>query len=669
MKGLHFSGAPAPEAARLLTATPARFTAAAQEAMERARGAAARLEALPQGATAEQALSLWDEATASLGDASAQASVARNAHPDRAMRSAAEECEQALDALATALSLDRAIYDVLLRADQAAGPLPLDAASRHYLTRTLRDFRRGGVDRDEPSRARIQALSEELVRIGQEFSRNIREDVRHVRVAPAELAGLPEDYRRAHPPGADGLVRISTDTPDYVPFITYSESRPAREALWRVYRQRAHPKNLEVLGRLLSCRHQLAGLLGHRSWAAHVTEDKMIGSAEAAQAFIEKIAEAAANRAARDQAALVAERDAALARGDEAFGGVADAGPLKPWDAELLKERVRRRTHGFDAQSVRPWFEFGRVQEGLLGLTSRLFGIDYRKIEDAPVWHPQVTCFDVFEAGERVGRFYLDLHPREGKYKHAAQFTLASGKAGARLPEAALICNFPGPVTASGGPALLEHSEVVTFFHEFGHLLHHLLGGRARWAGLSGVRTEWDFVEAPSQLLEEWCWDPDVLATFARHHSTGEALPAELARKLRAAAEFGKGLGVRQQMFYAALSLALHDRDPDGLDTTALTAALQGRYTPFQYVPGTYFQESFGHLEGYSAIYYTYMWSLVIAKDLLTGFGGDLLAEGPARRYRRAILEPGGSRPAAALVKEFLGRETDFRAWQRWIDG
>jgi thimet oligopeptidase len=666
VKGVHFPDAPAPEAARLLTATPARFTAAAQEAMEKARGAIARLKALPQDAGAGQVLSLWDEATAALGDASAQASVARNAHPDPAMRTAAEECEQDLDALGTALSLDRAIYDVLCRAD----PLPLDAASRHYLTRTLRDFRRGGVDRDEATRARIQALSEELVRIGQEFSRNIREDVRHVLVAPAELAGLPADYRRAHPPGPDGMVRISTDTPDYVPFITYSESRRAREALWRVYRQRAHPKNLEVLGRLLSRRHELAGLLGHRSWAAYVTEDKMIGSAEAAHAFIARIAEASAARAARDQAALVAERDAALAKGDEAFGSAQDAGPLQPWDAELLKERVRRRTHGFDAQSVRPWFEFGRVQQGLLGLTAKLFGLEYRKVEDAPVWHPQVTCFDVFEEGERVGRFYLDLHPREGKYKHAAQFTLASGKAGVRLPEAALICNFPGPFAAGagGGPALLEHSEVVTFFHEFGHLLHHLLGGRTRWAGLSGVRTEWDFVEAPSQMLEEWCWDPAVLATFARHHFSGEVLPAKLALQMRAAAEFGKGLQVRQQMFYAALSLAFHDRDPGGLDTTALTAELQGRYTPFQYVPGTYFQESFGHLEGYSAIYYTYMWSLVIAKDLLTGFSEGLLAEGPARRYRRAILEPGGSRPAAALVKEFLGRDSDFRAWQRWIE-
>ena len=215
----------------------------------------------------------------------------------------------------------------------------------------------------------------------------------------------------------------------------------------------------------------------------------------------------------------------------------------------------------------------------------------------------------------------------------------------------------------------MEHSEVVTFFHEFGHLLHHLLGGRTRWAGVSGVRTEWDFVEAPSQMLEEWCWDAGVLARFALHHETGEPISADLVKRMRAADEFGKGLRVRQQMFYAAISLELHSRDPAGLDTTAVVAELQERYTPFRHIEGTYMQESFGHLEGYSAIYYTYMWSLVIAKDLFTTFRREgLLNPAPARRYRKAVLEPGGSKPAAELVRAFLRRETDFEAFRQWLD-
>ncbi|TMA30506.1 MAG: Zn-dependent oligopeptidase, partial [Deltaproteobacteria bacterium] len=242
-------------------------------------------------------------------------------------------------------------------------------------------------------------------------------------------------------------------------------------------------------------------------------------------------------------------------------------------------------------------------------------------------------------------------------------FTITSGQEGRALPEGALVCNFPRP------PALLEHSEVVTWFHEFGHLLHHIFGGQTRWAGVSGVRTEWDFVEAPSQMLEEWCWDASVLQKFARHHETGEPIPAALVQRMRAADEFGKGLRVRQQMFYAATSLRFHDRDPAGLDTTALAGELQERYTPFRNVPGTYFQESFGHLEGYSAIYYTYMWSLVIAKDLFGVFRREgLLNPEAALRYRRRILERGGSRPAGELVKDFLGREASFDAFADWLD-
>jgi thimet oligopeptidase len=333
------------------------------------------------------------------------------------------------------------------------------------------------------------------------------------------------------------------------------------------------------------------------------------------------------------------------------------------WDSQFLTELVRKEEHGFDAQAVRPYFECSRVRDGVLEITSRLFGLEYREVADAPVWHGDVSCHDVFEDGRAVGRFYLDLYPREGKYKHAAQFTLQTGQAGRAQPEAALLCNFPRP------GELLEHSEVVTFFHEFGHLLHHLLGGRTRWAGISGVRTEWDFVEAPSQMLEEWCWDASVVGRFARHQQSGAPIPADLVARMRAADEFGKGLRVRQQMYYAAVSLELHGADPRSLDTTATMARLQERLTPFRYVPETYFHESFGHLESYSALYYTYMWSLVIAKDLFTVFRRDgLMDSDAAARYRRAILEPGGSAQAAELVRRFLGRDYDFRAYEEWLN-
>ncbi|HEX9578463.1 MAG TPA: M3 family metallopeptidase [Myxococcales bacterium] len=625
------------------------FVQASNESLERARGAVARLKsATPSLRT----LSLWDEATAAISDASARASLLRSVHPDAAMRDAGERCEQDAEALATQLALDPEVYRPLAQVDASRE----DEGTRWYLFRVLRDFRRAGVDKDAAVRARARELNEELVRIGQEFQRNIRDDVRRIEVPPSALLGLPDDYIRAHPPSADGLVAITTDYPDYVPFMTYASASAAREALWKVYRQRAHPRNLEVLDRMLSRRAELAGLLGYSDWAAYVTEDKMIGSARAASEFIEKIAAAAEARARRDYEALLARK-----RKDEPSAERVDA-----WDSEALKERVRAEQFGFDSQSVRPYFELQRVQEGIFDVTSRMFGVEYRRAPAAPVWHSDVTAWEVTEQGKVIGRFFLDLFPREGKYKHAAQFTLASGQAGGALPEGALVCNFPKP---GAEPALLEHSEVVTWFHEFGHLLHHIFGGRTRWAGSSGVRTEWDFVEAPSQMLEEWCWEAPVLKTFARHHATGEALPAQVIERMRAADEFGKGLRVRQQMFYAATSLRFHDRDPRGLDTTALAAELQERYTPFRHVPGTYFHESFGHLEGYSAIYYTYMWSLVIAKDLFGVFRREgLLNPDPAARYRRAILEPGGSQPAAELVRRFLGRDASFDAFAQWLD-
>jgi thimet oligopeptidase len=403
---------------------------------------------------------------------------------------------------------------------------------------------------------------------------------------------------------------------------------------------------------MLEKRFELARLLGYASWADYITEDKMIGSAAAARAFIERIAAASEGRARADYDVL---------RGE--------AAQVEPWDAEYLKERVRAEKYAFDSQSVRPYFELSRVLQGMLELVQRLFAVSVAP-SDAPVWHKDVTAWDVREGEKLVGRFFLDLFPREGKYKHAAQFTLASGRApradgsGGALPEGALLCNFPATQ-----PALMEHSEVVTLFHEFGHLLHHLLGGHTRWGGASGVRTEWDFVEAPSQMLEEWCWDAKVLATFARHIGTNEPIPAEAVARMRAADEFGKGMRVRQQMFYAATSLSFHDRDPAGLDTTKLMAELQERYTPFRYIPGTWFQLSFGHLEGYSAIYYTYMWSLVIAKDLFTTFRREgLLNPDPALRYRKAVLEPGGSKKAAELVRDFLGRPYDFAAFEEWLN-
>ncbi len=641
-----------PDAGRLVTSSPEEFRRASEEALRAARAGIDKLKALKASRSPREVLETFDEATATLHDASARASVVRNSHPNEAMRQAAEASEQALEALATEISLDRGVYDAIASVDLSGE----DAATHKWVEKLLRDFRRAGVDRDAATRAKVRELQEELVRIGQEFDRNIRQDVRTVELPPSALEGLPEDYVRSHPPGPTGTVKVTTDYPDMVPFMTYAKDARAREQLWRVNRVRAYPKNVEVLNRLLARRHELATLLGYANWAAYATEDKMIRSEKAAGEFISRIAAASEERCRRDYQVLLERK-----RKDDP-----GATRVDPWDQAYLEDRVKAEQYAFDSQAVRPYFEYTRVKQGVLDLTARLFGVTYARRQDVPVWHPDVEAYDMLQGGAVTGRFYLDMHPREGKYKHAAQFTLVNGKAGHRLPEAVLMCNFPKP---GAEPALMQHGDVETFFHEFGHLLHHLFGGQTRWAGLSGVRTEWDFVEAPSQMLEEWARDVATLQTFARHHETNEPLPAETVARMRRADDFGKGLWVRQQMFYASLSLELYRREPHGLNPTEVVKELQGKYTPFPYVEGTYFHLAFGHLDGYSAIYYTYMWSLVIAKDLFTVFQQKgLLDPAPAQQYRRKVLEPGGSRDAADLVKDFLGREYDFRAYETWLN-
>jgi thimet oligopeptidase len=543
------------------------------------------------------------------------------------------------------------VYDVLSRIDVSRR----DEATRHYLERTLRDFRRAGVDRDDRTRDRIGILREELVRLGQDFEVNVASDVRTLGVAPRDLDGLPDDFRRAHAAGPDGKIAITTGNTDYIPFMTYSKSAAAREALWRLYRLRGHPKNLDVLRRMLAARHELAGLIGFGTWADYVTADKMIGSTANVAAFIQQISEAAGQRMRADYDEMLAwkRREAPGARAVEA------------WDSAYYQEQVKAAEYDFDSLSVRPYFEYSRVKQGVMDLTARMFGITYRRVADAVVWHEDVETYDVLEGDRVLGRIYLDMFPRPDKYTHYAQFTLVNGKAGRALPHSVLVCNFPRP---GAGPALMLHSDVEAFFHEWGHLLHQIFSGHTAWAGLAGGPPEWDFVEAPSQMFEEWVWHPATLQTFARHYQTGEPIPADLVARMRRADEFGKGLFVRQQMFYAAVSLELYRRDPRQLDATAVVAELQETYTPFAFVENTYFEASFTHLDVYSAIYYSYMWSLVIAKDMFTVFEREGMLDPKASgRYRDAVLAPGGSKSAADLVEDFLGRPYNFAAYEAWL--
>lgn len=614
--------------------------------LTQARALVAELKASPPADTTE-ALRAWDEIARSLSNVSSVASLFSEVHPLADVRTTCEKAVQEVQKLDTELGLDRELYDVLA----ALQPEGLDPLATRVLEHTLRDFRRAGVDRDEPTRARITEINERLVLVGQEFSKNIRDDVRSIVVSPDRLTGMPQDWLDAHPVGEDGLVTVTTDYPDLIPLRTFCSDAAARRELTCAFLNQAWPVNEPLLRELFELRQELANLVGYDTWADYDVDVKMIKRGAAIPEFIDRISEAALEPGVRDREVLL----------ERMRQDVPGAQQIDSADLAFYSEAVRRDHFDVDAQRVRRYFDFAAVRQGLLAVTGRLFGLHYEPVADAVVWDPDVACYDVHvgadATGERIGRIYLDLHPRESKYKHAAQFDLSRGLAGRQLAEGVLVCNFPR--------GLMEHDQVVTLFHEFGHLVHHILAGRGDWVRFSGVATEWDFVEAPSQMLEEWAWDATILRTFARD-ADGEQIPEDLVGRMRRADDFGKGFAARTQMFYAAMSYWFHTDRPE--DLTAAMRRLQATYSLFPYIEDTHMFTSFGHLEGYSSGYYTYMWSLVIAKDMFSAFDqDDLFDPAVSGRYRDLVLAPGGSKDAARLVEDFLGRPYTFDAYAAWL--
>ncbi|KAF2418722.1 M3 family metallopeptidase [Microbacterium sp. B35-30] len=601
-----------------------------------------RLKAESALTTADR-LELWNDADIALSAALSESYVLSEAHPDPAVRDRAEEQVQTVESLSAARLLDRELWSAF--ADAETTDLEDDQA--RLLAHLLRDFRRSGVELDDADRERARQLADRDTELSLAFSRNIRDGRREITVPVEGLAGMPQDFIDTHPADEHGRVTLSTDYPDLMPVRDYAHDRATRVALVSAYNDLAWPENDAILAELLDVRAERARLLGYPDWADYETETRMIGSGAAIPAFLSRLDDAS-QPAAEAEYPLLLER---LRR------DVPDADVVSIADFWYLLGAIKREQYDVDAQLVRSYFPFERVVAGVLDVIGRLLDVEYVPV-DAPTWHDDVQSFDVIRGGERLGRIHLDLHPREGKFSHAACFPLAPGVTGRVLPEAALLCNF--------SRGLLEHDEVVTFFHEFGHLVHDILGGRQRFARFSGVATEWDFVEAPSQLLEEWAWDAGVLASFSGN-AEGQPIPADLVARMRTADSFGRALEVRRQLGHANVSYHLHVDRP--ADLQAETERLYAAASPVQPLPGLHSYAGFGHLTGYGACYYTYQWSLVIARDLLSGFGDGLMDAAAAGRYRTEVLERGGSRDAHDLVEGFLGRPSSFDAYREWLAG
>jgi len=618
--------------------------------------ALAALLAVEGERTPGNSLALYDTAIEQLNLAGAQAGILNSVAADKRVRDQAQAEAQRVAMAGSALSLNRAVYDALV-AIKLDGASP---ATKHYVERTLLGYRLSGVDKDQATRDRLHALHDKATGFSLAFSRNIQEGAKTIDAAPEELEGLPADYIARHPAqrGEDGgsRVTLTTDPPDMMPVMTFAASAALRERMFLAYNTRAYPANRQLLLDLLATRQEIAGVIGFRSWADLATADQMMVSAANVRAFLARLDEAS-REGARHEHALVLdfarERQPGLSEIDIVSRGY--------W-----YEQFRRARFDFDSQSVRPYFPYARVEAGVLETAAKLFKVEFRP-SNAPVWDPAVSAFEVFEDGRLVGRFYLDMHPREGKDKWFSAAPVVTGARGRALPEAALICNFPAG--DANDPGLLQYSDVVTFFHEFGHLMHAILGGHTEWAGLSGFATEGDFIEVPSQMLEEFFRDEKLLQAFARHYETDEVLPVELIRTMKRAGAFGRADWIRTQLYYTTLSLNLHDQDPAGIDPDVVTRELYKQFQPWTWLEGNRMYASFGHLTGYSSNYYTYMFDKVIALDFFAQFDpADLLGCEAGARYRKTVLEQGGSKPGKEMVRDFLGRDEEFAAFGKWLN-
>jgi thimet oligopeptidase len=641
-----------------------------QAGLGRHQQAIDRLLSVEGQRTLDNTLRHYDDAVAELSAAGSQTALLNSVYPDKAIRDTARDLTQIIAQAGVALALNQQVYQALREVD----PESADDATRHYLERTLLQYRLAGVDKDEATRARIKELQDKATLLSLTFNRNVQENVNTVTVEdPAELYGLPKDFLQAHPPGADGKITLSTDFPDYLPVMTFAQSAPIRRRMFLAYNTRAFPQNRQILLDLLAIRKEIATILGFPTWADLATADQMMESAANMQAFLDEL-DVASKGGAEKEYSMILE----FARGRQEDLEAIDASSRGYW-----LEQYRRSAFEFDSQSVRPYFAYERVEQGVLATAARLFQVEFRRVTNVQAWHPDVVTYEVYEESSRhredraalIGRFYLDMHPREGKDKWFSAHPLIPGVSdhgegdqhvSQQIPQAALICNFPGG--KPGEPGLMQHSDVVTYFHEFGHLMHALLGGHQRWAGLSGIATEGDFVEVPSQMLEEFFRDHRLLATFAHHHETGEPIPAELVMRMNRAGAFGRADWVRTQLFYTTYSLLMHTEDPATLDPDELFRSLYTRFLPYTWIDGNRMYASFTHLVGYSSNYYTYLYDKVIALDFYSQFSRtNPLDDSTSMKYRRTVLEPGGSIPGKQLVLHFLGRNQSTDAFTDWI--
>ncbi len=602
------------------------------------------------GATFDDTMLPLDRALECVQVAYGRGAFMARVHPDAAVRDAAQVAEERLAKWRVALSSRYDLYQAVRHFASTDEAAVLTGERRRLLDHWLRDFRRAGHELPAAARAELQQLRNRLVELEVIFQRNVDHVRDALEVTREGLAGLPDAYVSRLPRGSSpGTYEVGLDYPSVFPFLDQAERRDLRRDLEAMLFNRGADANRPVIEEALWIRKRIAELFGLPSWAHFALEVKMAGDPAAVERFYAEIVpplQAKARAEVRQLAGLL-EADT----GDR---------ELRSWDWRYYDDQLRRRDFGLDQHRIAEYFPLDSVMDGMLALTGDVFGLTYLRVEPTHAWHPDVQLYQIRDraSGAAIAHFYVDLFPRDGKFGHAAAFPLVAGHrrpdGGRATTVSAIVANLTRP--SEDQPSLLLHDEVVTLFHEFGHVLHQSLG-RTEFVRFSGWETEPDFVEAPSQIMEHWAWDPTVLRRFARHFRTGERIPEDLVSQLVRSRDLDVGVRMLRQVSLGLLDMGLHDTSEDR-DLDAINRR-SWEVTGLPFHEDTFYPGGFSHLfGGYDAGYYGYLWSKVYGDDMFGRFrAAGLMSADVGAAYRREILEAGGSRDAAEMLRSFLGRE------------
>ncbi|MGZ5432142.1 MAG: M3 family metallopeptidase [Thermoanaerobaculia bacterium] len=590
--------------------------------------------------SAVDVLAEWDDVTIDVENAIGPVVVLNNLHPDRKVRDAAQDCLVKISSFETELFQNEKLFQ------RVSAVKPGNPAQTRFRLDLIEAFEDSGVALPKDKRARAKEISDRISELGQEFAKNVRDNTTRLTFTPAEYKGLPQSYID-RVKNADGNIVVGFDYPDFVPFMSSSDDEKARERYYVGYNKRGSARNLAILDEAVKLRKELATLYGYPSYAHYVTKRRMTETPQVVHTFLDDVAKSVKDVEKR-------ELDDLRKLKSETLGTPLASTKVHRWDVSYWREKLRAQRFAIDQESTRKYFPSNATRDWIIDITSRMYGVTFEAAQ-VPVWHPDVLFYDVKEAstGAYVGGVYLDLYPRDGKYKHAAAIPMRHGSTrSGRRPISVLMTNFD----RQG----MTFDEVQTFFHEFGHVMHNTLSN-TEFASQGGTSVQRDFVEAPSQIYEEWARRTETLALLKAHCKDCPELDAKTVKALQDARNYGKGIDYARQHNYAAFDMALAAETP----TSAMDAwkKVEGA-TILGYVPGTEFPGTFAHiLGGYAAGYYGYMWAEVIGKDMLSAWGDDILDTSVGMRFRKQVLARGGEQNARVVVEEFLGRPVNNKAF------